>query len=222
MIIGLIMLLTTQAMPAQTNAQLRDSLKLATERLAYYPDSIDLRLKKASWNIRLEQWEYAKEDLDKILNSRPTDIAGLYFRAFVNEKLKRFNFARLDYENLLYLVPGNFQAQLGLALLNQKDQHLTEAFDQINQMVETYPDSAIVYAARGGIEKERQMYELAEFDYAEAMKRDTENIDYIINHIDLCIILKKNEQAIEELYTLEKRGVPRARLKIFYDRIRKG
>ncbi len=221
-ILGFLLIVLGQTMTAQTNAQLRDSLKLATERLAYYPDSIDLRLKKTSWNIRLEQWEYAKEDLDKVLNLKPTDVAGLYFRAFVNEKLKRYNFARLDYEHLLYLVPGNFQAQLGLALLNQKDQHLTEAFDQINQLAEAYPDSAIVYAARGGIEKERQMYELAEYDYAEAMKRDCTNIDYIINHIDLCIILRKNEKAIEELHRLEKSGIPRARLKEFYDRIKKG
>ena len=34
---------------------LRDSLAQATEVLAYYPDSIDLRLKKAAWNIQLKQ-----------------------------------------------------------------------------------------------------------------------------------------------------------------------
>lgn len=53
------------------------------------------------------------------------------------------------------LVPGNFEGQLGLALLNQKSKHFTEAFDQINSLVNQYPDSAVVYAARGGIEKER-------------------------------------------------------------------
>ena len=33
---------------------LRDSLAAATSVLAYHPDSIDLRLKKAAWNIQLE------------------------------------------------------------------------------------------------------------------------------------------------------------------------
>ena len=117
---------------AAQNKALRDSLSKATEVLAYHPDSIDLRLKKAAWNIQLEQWQYAKDDLDKVLFLNNTNIAGLFYRAFVNEKLLRYNFARLDYQNLLVLVPGNFQAQLGLALLNEKDKHYTEAYDGIN------------------------------------------------------------------------------------------
>ncbi len=52
---------------AAQNKALRDSLSKATEVLAYHPDSIDLRLKKAAWNIQLEQWQYAKDDLDKVL-----------------------------------------------------------------------------------------------------------------------------------------------------------
>lgn len=140
---------------AQSNQALRDSLAHATDILAYHPDSIDLRLKKAAWNIQLEQWNYAKDDLDKVLYLNSTNIAGLFYRAFVNEKLNRYNFARLDYQNLLVLVPGNFQAQLGLALLNQKDLHFTEAYDGINNLIEQYPDSAIAYAARGGMERKR-------------------------------------------------------------------
>ena len=148
------------------NKALRDSLAAATSVLAYHPDSIDLRLKKAAWNIQLEQWSYAKDDLDKVLFLNNTNIAGLFYRAFVNEKLLRYNFARLDYQNLLVLVPGNFQAQLGLALLNEKDKHYTEAYDGINNLIEQYPDSATAYAARGGMEKERGQLELAEYDYA--------------------------------------------------------
>lgn len=144
-----------EALAQQGGAALRDSLAHATDVLAYNPDSVDLRLKKAAWNIQLEQWNYAKDELDKVLFLNQTNIAGLFYRAFVNEKLKRYNFARLDYQNLLVLVPGNFQAQLGLALLNEKDQHLTEAYDGINSLIEQYPDSAVAYAARGGMEKER-------------------------------------------------------------------
>ena len=73
------------------NKALRDSLAAATSVLAYHPDSIDLRLKKAAWNIQLEQWSYAKDDLDKVLFLNNTNIAGLFYRAFVNEKLLRYN-----------------------------------------------------------------------------------------------------------------------------------
>ena len=191
-----------EALAQQGGAALRDSLAHATDVLAYHPDSVDLRLKKAAWNIQLEQWNYAKDELDKVLFLNQTNIAGLFYRAFVNEKLKRYNFARLDYQNLLVLVPGNFQAQLGLALLNEKDQHLTEAYDGINSLIEQYPDSAVAYAARGGMEKERGMLDLAVYDYGEAMRLDSTCQDYVVNHADLLISLGRKSEAYDDLRRL--------------------
>ncbi len=205
---------------AQDNKALRDSLAKATEVLAYHPDSIDLRLKKVAWNIELEQWNYAKDDLDKVLYLDKTNIAGLFFRAFVNEKLNRHNFARLDYQNLLVIVPGNFQAQLGLALLNEKDKHYTEAYDGINNLIEQYPDSAVAYAARGGMEKERGQLELAEYDYQQATMRDSTNKDFLINHVDLLLQLNRKQEAIADLERLRKLGMTPGELRDFYIRLR--
>ena len=210
-----------RAVAQSSSSALRDSLALATEPLAYHPDRIDLRLKKAAWNIQLEQWNYAKDELDKVLFLNQTNIAGLFYRAFVNEKLKRYNFARLDYQNLLVLVPGNFQAQLGLALLNEKDQHHTEAYDGINNLIEQYPDSAVAYAARGGMEKERGMLELAAYDYAEAMRLDSTNQDYIVSHVDLLITLSRKLEAYDDLRRLQALGVQPGQLQDFYARLRR-
>lgn len=202
------------------NTPLRDSLRIASEALAFHPDSIDLRLKKASWNIELGQWDYAKDEYDQVLRQQPDNVAGLYYRAFVNEKLGRYKFARLDYQNLLTLVPSNFEAQLGLALLNEKDHHLTEALDGINLLVAQHPDSAIAYAARGGMEKGRGMMELAAFDYGEAVRRDPTNTDYLINLADLQIRLRQGKAARATLRRLERLGIPRPALKEFYDRLK--
>ena len=154
----------------------------------------------------------AKDDLDKVLFLNNTNIAGLFYRAFVNEKLLRYNFARLDYQNLLVLVPGNFQAQLGLALLNEKDKHYTEAYDGINSLIEQYPDSAMAYAARGGMEKERGMLELAEFDYAKAMELDAGNEDFAFNHVDILIQLGRKDEAYRDLKKLLDAGCQPGRL----------
>ena len=175
----------------------------------------------AAWNIQLEQWQYAKDDLDKVLFLNNTSIAGLFYRAFVNEKLLRYNFARLDYQNLLVLVPGNFQAQLGLALLNEKDKHYTEAYDGINSLIEQYPDSAMAYAARGGMEKERGMLELAEFDYAKAMELDAGNEDFAFNHVDILIQLGRKDEAYRDLKKLLDAGCQPGRLQGFYARLKK-
>ena len=213
--------LLSMTMQAQTPQDLRDSLSKATDELAYHPDSISLRLKKAGWNIRLQQWEYAKDDLDKVLYQNPKNIAGLFYRAFVNDKLMRFNFARLDYQNLLVLIPGNFEAQLGLSLLNEKDKHYTEAYDGINMLVEQYPDSAEAWAARAGIEKERNMLETAVYDYSKAHELDSKNIDYITNMLDIHITLKEPEAALDDMTKLEKLGVKPGALREFRDRLKK-
>lgn len=209
------------AAEAQTSNPLRDSLKVASERLSFYPDSIDLRLRKAAWNVQLEEWQSAKSEYDIILGHNPVNIAALYYRAYCNDRLGRYDFARLDYQNLLALVPGNFEARLGLALLNEKDRHFTEALDGINQLVSAYPDSAVVWAARAGIEGERGMNELSEYDYSEALKRAPDNKDYLLARADLRIKLRRFADAQADLDTLVRLGTPRAALKDWYDKVRK-
>ena len=131
--LGLLMSLTMQAQ--EDRKALRDSLKQAMETLSYHPDSVDLRLRKAAWNMQLGEWQYAKDEYDWVISHQPDNLAARYYRAYANTQLRRYNFARLDYETVLRVVPGNFDARLGLALLNQKDHHYTEAMDGVNMLV---------------------------------------------------------------------------------------
>ncbi|WP_288318107.1 tetratricopeptide repeat protein [Xylanibacter caecicola] len=206
---------------SQDNRQLRDSIKVMSELISAYPDSVSLRLKKASYNLRLGQWEYAKSEYDYIIERYPQSLTALFYRAYANERLGRNAFARADYEAVLAASPNNFEAQLGLTLVNQKDKRYTEAFDMINRMIHQYPDSAIVYAIRAGMEKERDMLSLAEYDYSEAIKRDPSNTDYILNRADIRITTGKKEDARRDLDMLVKCGIPRASLVEFYKKCRK-
>lgn len=205
---------------AQDRSALRDSLSAAVDRLGYYPDSTDLRLRKASWNIELGQWQYAKDEYDYVLKREPRNIAALFYRAFVNEKMKRYGFARLDYETLLSVVPGNFEGRLGLALLNQKDHHYTEALDNINILVSQYPDSAVAYAARGGMEAERNMLDLAEYDFGKAIELAPDNTEYRLNRVDVRLRMKRKDEAREDLDEMVKRGVSHANLADWYAKCR--
>lgn len=215
-----VLLFMTEDVRAQDHSALRDSLKQATEMLEYHPDSLDLRLKKASWNVQLGQWQYAKDEYDYVLGRDSRNVAGLYYRAFVNQKLRRYNFARQDYEQLLRIVPGHFSGLLGLALLNQKDKHHTEAINQINLLVSQHPDSALAYAARAGIEVEQGMLEPGEYDYTEAIRRAPDNTDYLLSRADLRIRLGKLREAREDLDRLVLLGVPRPALIDWYRRLK--
>ena len=117
---------------------------------------------------------------------------------------------------MLVLVPGNFEARLGLALLNEKDKHFTEALDGINQLVDVYPDSAVAWAARAGMENERGMLELSEYDYGKAIGLSPNNNDFILSRADIRIKLGKFQDAIQDLDRLVRLGTPRAALKEWY------
>ena len=109
---------------------------------------------------------------------------------------------------------------MGLALLNQKDRHYTEAYDGINRLVQQFPDKAEAYAARAGIEKERGMLELAEMDFTEAIQLDPENTDYRVNRADLRITLGRYEDARQDLKELERMGIPYSAMRHLYKRMK--
>ena len=212
--LGLLLGLSAQAQ--EDRKALRDSLKQAMEELSYHPDSVELRLRKAAWNMQLGEWQYAKDEYDWVISHHPDNLAARYYRAYANTQLRRYNFARLDYENVLRVVPGNFDARLGLALLNQKDHHYTEAMDGMNLLVSSYPDSATAWAARAGIEKERDMKELAVYDYGEALLREPDNRDWLLARADLLIALRRYEEARRDLDRLVEIGVARGELREMY------
>ena len=205
---------------AQTYDDLRDSLEVASDKVRKFPDNISLRLNKASWNMLLEQWDYAKKEYDWGLERDPQNVAALYYRAYVFEKQHRYKFARKDYETMLSIVPGNFNGQLGLALLCQKDMRPSEAMDRLNILIQQYPDSAVAYAARAGLEAERGQNEVAEYDFSEAMRLDPSNSDYILNRADIRLKMGKKKQAREDLDRAVLAGVPRPALNEMYARCR--
>lgn len=208
------------AVNAQSYDQMRDSLEEAAGMVRKYPENIDLRLRKASWNILLQQWEYAKSEYDEVLKRDTSNVAALYYRAYTYERMHRYAFARRDYEKMLKIVPGNFNGQLGLALLNQKDMRYTEAMNMANHLVEQYPDSAVAYAARAGMEMERGMLDVALYDFSKAITLEPTNTDYLLSRADLLIRMGRKKEARQDLDAAVRKGIPKPSLTDLYNRCR--
>lgn len=216
----LALFLSVSAASAQTYRQWRDSLTAINEQIARLPYSSDLHLRKAAINIELEQWEYAADEYSLVLQHEPDNPAALFYRAYVNTNLRRYDLARNDYEEFLKRTPRNMEALLGLAHVCTKLKRTADAIDHMNRLVELYPDSAVVYAARAGFEKELKAYDAALYDWTNAVMLAPSNTDFIISKVDILLILGRKDEARADLDAAVRRGVPRGMLREWYERCR--
>jgi tetratricopeptide (TPR) repeat protein len=209
-----------QPAAAQSRSEWRDSLETLTRALRADPANIDLRLRKAEADIQLERWDYALAEYGRILRADERNLAALFFRAYVHERQQHYDQARVDYEAFLTIQPLHLEARLGLAHVLQKMGRRTDAMDVLNQTVQMFPDSADAYAARATFETKYLQYELALYDWNEAVRLRPGNEGFIISKVDLLIRLNRKKEAREALDALVSKGTPRGVLKEWYDRAR--
>lgn len=198
----------------------RDSLAVLNDLIRREPLSVDLRLRKAAVNIELNQLDYAAEEYGRVLELDPDNLTALYFRAYVYNQERKFDLARNDYEAILSRVPRHFEAQLGLAMVKRQMGRTAEVADELNQLVQMFPDSAMAYAARAGFEVEQNQWELSLYDWDEAIRLDPDNTELVVSKVNALLLLKRKKEARELLNALIAKGVPGAALREWIERCR--
>ena len=194
---------------AQTPQQWRDSVTTLMEQIRLNPKNVMLRLRKAEANINLQQWDYAIAEYGDILRLDERNLAALYFRAYCYNQQKHYDLAKTHIE-----------AHLGLAHTLQKMGRRADTVDQLTRTIQLFPDSASAYAASAAYETEQELYDVALYDWDEAIRRDPKNVDYAVSKIDVLLRMKRILDARIALDALVRQGVSRAALKEWYDRCR--
>ena len=219
-ILILLLLLGAGSVGAQTPQQWRDSVSFLIEAIRQDPKNTDLRLKKAEANINLQQWEYAVEEYGYVLRIDDRNLAALYFRAYCQSKLRHYDMAKADYEAFLAMEPKHLEARLGLAHVLQKMGRKTDTFDELNRIVQLVPDSADAYASRAAYEMEQKLYDVAVFDWDEAISRKPAKVEYAVSKVDALIRQGRRKEARQLLDALVVQGTPRGALKEWYDQLK--
>ena len=205
---------------AQTPQQWRDSVSTLMEQIRLQPKNIDLRLKKAEANINLQQWDYAISEYGDILRLDEKNLAALYFRAYCHTQQLHYNLAKADYETFILIDPLQLNAHLGLAHTLQKMGRKTDTIDQLNRCVQLFPDSADAYAARAAYETEQKLYDVALYDWDEAIRLHPKNVEFAVSKVDVLLRQGRILDARLALDAIVRQGTPRAALKEWYDRCR--
>jgi tetratricopeptide (TPR) repeat protein len=177
------------------------------------PQSTDLRLRKAAVNIELQQWDYAIEEYGRVLSIDANSLPALYYRAFAHNHQRHYDMARADYERFLQLLPRHFEARLGLAMTLRRQGKTRDVADELNRLVQMFPDSAVAYAVRADFEQEQAQYDLALYDWDEALRLANGRQEYQLGKYGVLWAMRRYEEARRLGEQLLEAGVPNATLK---------
>jgi len=194
----------------------RDSLNAINKQIAQSSWSTDLHLRKAAVNMELKQWQYAVDEYALVLQREPRNPAALFYRAYANTHLRRFDLSRNDLNDLLAIVPTHFEARLSLAVVLQQLGRKQEALDMLNQTIQLHADSAVAYAARANLERDLKQDEVALYDWQRAEQLSPRDPTYVVSHVDLLLVLGRNKEALRVLDAAVKRGIARGMLAEWY------
>ena len=214
------MLLCGFCAKAQTPKQWRDSVSVLIDAINKNPKDVNLRLLKGEANINLKQWEYAVQEYGYVLRLDEKNLAALFFRAFCHTQLRHYDLAKVDYETFLTIQPEHFEAHIGLAHTLRQLGRRTDTFDELNRIVQLFPDSAEAYAARASYEVEQGLYNAAVYDWDEALRLQPSNVEFAVSKVDALLRQGRRQEARDVLDTLVRRGTPRGALKEWYDQLK--
>lgn len=212
---------TIQTQQVSDSQRWRDSLTVLNRQIAESQWSTDLHLRKATANLELKQWEYAIDEYALVLQHEPRNPAALFYRAYANTHLRRFDLARNDLNDLLIMFPSHFEGRLSLAVVLQQQGHHQDALDQLNQAIEQHADSAVAYAARANLERVMKQDESALYDWQRAEELSPRDPIYVVSHVDLLLVLERREEARRVLDAAVRRGIPRGMLQEWYQKTKR-
>ena len=198
----------------------RDSLTVLNKQIAQSSWSTDLHLRKANANLQLKQWQYAIDEYSLVLQREPHNPAALFYRAYANTLLRRFELSRADLLDLLAFVPRHFEARLSLAVVLQQLGRKQDALDQLNQTIQQHAGSAVAYAARANLERDMKQDEVALYDWQRAEELSPRDVTYVVSHVDLLLVLGRKTEARRVLDAAVKRGIPRGMLAEWYGKVK--
>ena len=110
------------------------------------------------------------------------------------------------------------EARLGLAYTYTKLKRDIDALNEMNNLVEMFPDSSIVYEARAEVEKGMQSYETALYDIDEALKRAPGKRSLYVSKAETLLALGRKKDAKRTLDEAVRNGTSKGLLLEWYEK----
>lgn len=159
------------------------------------PESALIRTSRANLFLNLKHYDKAILDYTEIIKKDPSDIEALNRRAFAYYEMRDYDKARADYEAVLKINPTDYLSALGIVLVLQKTNKVSEAVTRIGFLIAAYPDRADLYVVRSSLYTDLNKLELALLDLNQAVSLEPQNPQNLLHRADLYDKMNKHTQA---------------------------
>lgn len=190
-----------------------DAVESFTLALNIAPKAIPILLNRATTYMELGKTDHAYVDYCQVLDGDKTNAEALLMRAYIYIIRRDYKAARIDYDRLLEKDPTNYNARLGLVTLNQKEKKFSEAVDVISKLITEYPNDAVLFIVRAGVEVDMEHTDLALIDLEEAIRLDPKAADAFILRGEVYLSQKKKLLARQDFEKAIQLGVPQSDLR---------
>ena len=147
-----------------------EAIESYTFALNIIPYSTAMLLNRATLYMEKNLYEKAYVDYCNVIDLLPDNIEARLMRAYIYMRRREYKEARIDYNVILGNDSKNKPARLGLAMLNQKEGKYVAALDEMNLLIEEYPEDVSILKMRANIYLEQDKKEVALFDLETASR----------------------------------------------------
>lgn len=200
--------------------QLKEAAESYSLALNYKPTAIPILLARAATYLELGAESKAYIDYCNVLDQDIENREALTFRAYIAVHQRMYDVARADYGRLLALDPKDAGARFGLAMLNQKQERLKEATEQLSSLIQDFPKEPDYLTARANVLTDRELYDLALLDMESALKLTPQDPYVYATRAAIYLRMGRHKrQARADLDRAVQLGLSRADLADLYNKL---
>lgn len=184
-----------------------------TKAIILLPKTVNILLARASVYMQLGMTDSAYDDYLEVISNDVRNKEAMTMKSYIDFSRRDYVKAKEGYNNLLKWYPDDYNAMLGLAMVEQKEKHYDKASVILSSLISSNPTDVKLYLARAEVEYERGLYELALEDCIKAIELDNKSVQAIIMRIKINTKRDKSLLVKSDMKRLNKMGISSLEIK---------
>ena len=190
-----------------------EAVEAYTLALNITPYSTAMLLNRASLYLEQGRDDLAYVDYCNVVDLLPDEPEARLMRAYIYQRRRQYKEARADYNAVLRQDSRHKTARMGLLMVDEKEGRQMAAMEEMNRLVQEYPDDTTLLLMRANLYLNREQWEVALLDLETVVEREAQDPAPCILMGDACLRVGRKSEARKAFERAIARGVPPAELR---------